>query len=448
MDPTLPAEKPDWQMNVFPQAGVLMRHGLGTADEWYAYLVSENKYTAPTESGTMAMVFAKGVPISARGVSSYTDREELLLSRVLLARPRGDLAYRSVNYAHEAKREITSASALPNQQYVAGDFSIDKPWRRMTFGDPGTVSFKNWRQLPEWPDVAEEGQPGVEWRRQVMFIRDEDPAGVNYFVLRDTVTGGQPTMWQFWAVSEKIGTPDQVSDREGFLADAPGNKTTDPRQLPRSDRYTAAGQFDVDVEFYIAEPTDTPRHTLRFGVPIHVYPDLTGFQEFQDLLHLQRPDDGAYFIVIYPRRQEEEVPHFATMGDGKVIKVSGRFGSDLCFLSEKTVNVSAEGAKFEGTAGSVQDRNDDMVLSLGAKGRVTYQDYSIAGDAAAALRIGQDTLVLEFPPNHPGVTVGIQAPGQWVEEKGGVRAATGRLQDGTMEIRADKGVRTIRLVKP
>jgi len=448
MDPTLPAEKPDWQMNVFPRTGVLMRHGLGTPDEWYAYLVCENKYTVPTESGAMAMVFAKGAPISARGVSSYPDREELLLSRVLLARPRGDLAYRSINYTHEAKRQIASASALASQHYALGDFTIDQPGRPMTFGDPETVSFKNWRQLPEWPKVTKEGKPGVKWRRQVLFVRDTEPAGVNYFVLRDTVTGGQPTMWQFWTVSEKMGTPDQISDREAFLADAPGNKTTEPRQLPQSDRYTAAGQFDVDVEFYIAEPTDAPRHTLRFGVPTHAYASLTGFQEYQDLLHLQRPDNGAYFVVIYPRRQKEEVPQFATMDDGKIIKVSGRFGSDLCFLSEEPINVSAEGAKFEGTAGSVQDRNDGVVLSLGAKGRVAYQDYSISGDGAAALRVGEDTLVLEFPPNHPGVTVRIQTPGLWVEEKGSPGTAIRRVHNGNMEIRANKGVRTIRLVKP
>jgi hypothetical protein len=190
------------------------------------------------------------------------------------------------------------------------------------------------------------------------------------------------------------------------------------------------------------------RGTLRFGVPIHVYPSLSGFQEFQDLLHLGRPDDGAYFVVIYPRRQKEEVPQFATMGDGKVIQVSGRFGSDLCFLSEKTAIVSAEGAQFEGTAGSVQDRNDGIVLSLGAKGRVTYHDYSIAGDEVAALQIGQDTLVVESPPDNPGVTIGIQAPGQWVEEKGSVRTPIRRSQDGTMEIRVDRGVCAIRLVKP
>jgi hypothetical protein len=89
-----------------------------------------------------------------------------------------------------------------------------------------------------------------------------------------------------------------------------------------------------------------------------------------------------------------------------------------------------------------------MVLSLGAKGRVAYQRYSVAADGPAALRVGEGALVVEFPTEHQGVTAAIQAPGQWVEEKGGVGSAAGGVQEGTVEIRADKGVRTIRLVKP
>lgn len=53
----------------------------------------------------------------------------------------------------------------------------------------------------------------------------------------------------------------------------------------------------MDVDYFIASPTDTPRHTLRYGgtwagskVP-----------DYQDLLHLQLPGDGSYFIVVFPR---------------------------------------------------------------------------------------------------------------------------------------------------
>ena len=86
-------------------------------------------------------------------------------------------------------------------------------------------------------------------------------------MIRDSirgVKGGQPTMWQMWNVSEKIGTPEEARDVAKFLADKPGNKCLPAREL-QGDRFTAVGQLGVDVEYYIASPADTPRHTLRWG---------------------------------------------------------------------------------------------------------------------------------------------------------------------------------------
>ena len=73
-------------------------------------------------------------------------------------------------------------------------------------------------------------------------------------------------------------------------------KLVPARELPAGSRYTAIGQFNMDVEFFVASPAGTPRHTLRYG----------GFNnsrvpEYQDLLHLQQPGDGAYYVAIFPR---------------------------------------------------------------------------------------------------------------------------------------------------
>jgi len=457
MDPGLPAKAPDWGLEFFPQTGVLMRYGFDTPNAWYAYLVAENHYTVPTESGTMPILFAKGVPISARGCNSYPDREELLLSRVLLARELDDLDYRAKNYAHNAKRKISGFSELPRQQYVAGDYTIGKPWRRLDFPKPPMAdSVSNWRLLPQWPKVAQEGTPGVNWRRQVLFPHAKDPAGVGYLVLRDTVagTGGGGTMWQFWTVSDKIGTPEQAADRKRFLADAPGKKRLDARKLPQSDRYTAVGPFGLDVEFYIASPADTPRHTLRHGTT-QMMSSNAGFSEYQDLLHLQRPDDGAYVVVIYPRKVAEEIPTFKTLAGGKVVQITGRFGTDLCFLSDKHAAATAGEALFEGTAASVLDRESGLVLSLAAEGRVRYKQYGIASDAAAGLRVGKTGLTVDLPSGHKGATVSIVAPGSWeraapadgVKLKQPADGVTLKSAPGGLQLTAPEGVGSVRLVR-
>ncbi len=55
--------------------------------------------------------------------------------------------------------------------------------------------FEHMKELPEWPPALAKATGPVNWRRQVLFIKDEDPAGADYLVLRDTTSRGQPTMW-------------------------------------------------------------------------------------------------------------------------------------------------------------------------------------------------------------------------------------------------------------
>ena len=446
LDPTLPAETPEWGLDYFPRTGAIMRHGVGTPDEWYVYTIGESHYSTPGETGTTPLIFARGKPISSRFAYSYPDREEILLNRVLLARPRGDVSYRVEHYNHgNARRELAAVSDLPRQQYVVGSFTIDAPWR-LDLAPPKELSQSNFRILPEWPHVDREGAPGVTWERQLLFVKDEHPAGPSYLVFRDTVTGGQPTMWQFWTFSEKVGTPEEAADRDAFLADAPGDAVIGARRLQDGRRYTALGQFGLDVDFYVAEPADTPRHTLRFGTK-HPWGSLGNYKEYQDLLHLQRADDGAYFVVVYPRLPTDEAPAFATLG-GKIVEVRGRFGADLCFLSAEPTTAAAGSAEFEGTVASVQDRTDGLGLSLGARGHIRYKQYGITAEQPAGLRVhGPRSLTVEFPVRHEGARATITAAGSWrlAQPTEGVTLEPDG-KDG-VTVSAASGTRTVPLVK-
>jgi len=445
LDPTLPAENPKWSLDYFPRLGAILRHGIGTSNEWYMYLVAGEDARLPGENGMTALTFAKGKPISSRFAYSYPDMEELLLNRVLPARRRGDVPYRVKHYGHVTKRKvITARSDLPRQQYLQGEFTLGAPSPMTNLGPPKAVSQSNFRLLPEWPKVRlpagqQEGKPGVKWRRQILFVHDDDPAGVGYFVFRDTVTGGQPTMWQFWSFSSKLGALKEIQRLK-----APGEKTVPPRRLPQSDRYRAVGQFGVDIDYYIASPTDTPRHTLRFGTK-HPFGTLSSYKEWQDLLHLQRSDDGAYFVVVYPRKPREETPKFETLADGKVIRISGRFGSDLCFLSEKTTKAKAEDASFSGTAGSVQDRKNGLVLNLAAGGEIHYGQYALTCKTAAGVRIKGDVLTVELPAGHKGTTVTVKAPGTWGIAEPAEGAAFTEGSDGSFSIKAPGSVASVRM---
>jgi hypothetical protein len=285
--------------------------------------------------------------------------------------------------------------------------------------------------LPAWPPVPAAGKPPVDWRRQTLFLKDDDPGKAgSYLLIRDSVkgvNGPQPTIWQMWNVSETVDTPEKVRDVAAVLANKPGNKISPCREL-QGNRFTAIGPYGVDVEYCIASPTDTPRHTLRWGSDgtdqlAYTKPK---FPEYQDLLHLQMPGDGAYFVAFYPRKRDWSAPTFSTLGNGLIIKVSGDFGTDHGFLSALDAAASGEGVSFKGTVGSVQDRKSGLVLSLGAKGEVRYQTFGLAADFAASLRIKEKQLTLELPEKvidgdktlqpmipFPGGAVTLTVPGKW-----------------------------------
>ena len=437
LDPTLPGEVPDWTYDVFPDVGAIMRHGIGTTNVWYLNFMCNYSFGYPSESGQFPTIFAKGAPISARFAGGYAEREEILISRVLPARSPETIDERYASFWHLSRHRMTVNTALPRQDYLEAQINMHEPEARGRFdGHNHPV------ETPAWPPVpaAEPGAP-VHWKRQMAFIKAPNPGSVNYMVFRDTVSGGQPTMWQWWAVSDKIGTAAEARDVDAFLADAPGNTNAPAREL-KGNRFTAVGPFGVDTEFYIAEPQDTPRHTLRFGREYH-YAPIHMWNEYMDLLHLQRPDDGAYVVVVLPRRRGESTPDFTSFEGGRVVKVSGEFGTDYVFLSEDMQDTQADDARFHGTVGSVQDRPDALVLSIGAPGSVTYGDYAIECDQACSLVVRENDLRVNLPDASPGAYVTIRAPGTWTVNTG--QGSTIRQDGQVWHLKIVQDVQELRL---
>ncbi len=403
MDRTLPAQKPDWGSVLFPNLGVIFRTGVGTDAENYVNLLSHvdslrNLDVWVAEVGSLAQWYAKGKPVSEAFyfATGYNERHELLRDGVLLAHNWDGAAATKAPFGYYTTTKPENCALLPRLDYVRATYTVTKPDDREWFPD----------QLPAWPSVTAATAPKLEWTRQVLFLKDDDPAGANYLVFRDTTAGGQPTEWQFRSLSEKIGTPAQMAD-PAFLADKPGPNPVAARELPAGARYTAVGQFEVDLEYFIAAPADTPRATLRYGGARLNVP------EYQDLLNLRLPGDGHYFVAIFPRARAEQAPTFATLADGKVIKVTGAFGTDYAFLTDQPGNAAAEGASFQGTAGAVQSRPTGLSLTLCAAGEVRYQQYGLAAPFATGLRIAPDALVISVPPGTPAGQLTLTAPAGW-----------------------------------
>lgn len=437
----LPTATPDWRSEVFPHLGCLFRSHVGTPEENYLLFVSQYHRNAdgeiwPGDTGTIAKWFANGTPIGGNFHRIPDISHPMMVNRVLLATNWDPAKGTQPDSWYTSKVEMQSDALQARADYadVAYTVTAVKPYHAFMPKD-----------APAFPTREKAGAPPLRWRRQVLLVKDDLPGGPTYLVLRDTVRGNTPTQWHFWTLSEKLGTPGEAADRDVFLRDKPGAKVAPLREL-RGDRFTAAGQFDQDVEYYIASPTGTPRYTLRYGYTTGSYGNAGNAAEYQDLLQLQLPGDGAYFVALVPRARGAAAPAFTTLGGGTVIRIAGAFGTDYAFLSVNASRVKADDAAFAGNAGSVQDRANGLTLTLAAAGSVSYKDYSVAAPFALTMRVAPYALSVSAPVGTPGGVVTLDAAGVWAlaEPQEGVSLAQAHRG---YQLTLPTGATEVRLVK-
>lgn len=441
-DSKLPAKSPDWGSEYIRRLGYLLRSDTGTDYENFLLFISQFATNPdgeiwPSETGTISKWFARGVPISGEfNGYPYSNLHSLLLNRVMPAasyKP-GETAP-ATGFTGTASQD--SFVTLPRLDYASVGFELTQPWSRV---------FSITDDVPEFPSVSKLGKLPISWQRQLMSVKDDNADGINYIVLRDTVSGNQPTQWHFWTLSEKIGNSADAINRTKFLVDAPGDKILGPRPL-KGDRFTALGQFGMDLEYYVSSPKDTPRHTVRYGLKPSAAA-VPRFSEYQDLLQLTLPGDGSYYVVLFPRKPNEKVPTFATSDDGRVITIRSSWGTDYVFLSKDPTSAQVDDILFEGTAASAQNRGSDLVLALGDRGSITTVSKSVVFKApfGCSLRIGRTTLSIDMPVDHPEGEIIVAAPGAWkMREKQGVTLT--KEQTGEYRIKIPAGLTAVELVR-
>ena len=436
-DAALPAAPPAWQSELFPGIGAVLRAGFGTANESFlidlASVQSLRDLDIWTpEVGGIAQWFGRGKPLSTcfTFAIGYNERHELLRNGVRLARNWGAPGDPKTPFGHYTETQFGAFAAFPTMDYVRSTFVNTR------------VDDRDWfpNSVPAFPKVSPAAGTNLTWTRQLLFVKDPDPAGPAWLLLRDTTAGGQPTAWQFWTLSEKIGTPDQMRDRAAFLADKPGRTNAPVRDLPAGSRYTALGQFDVDVEYFVASPADTPRHTLRYGGPNGGNANIP---EYQDLLHLQLPGDGAYYVALFPHPCPVAAPTMTALADGRLIKVADASTTDYAFLSSTPGEASGDGVTVKGTAASVQVRPAGAILSLGAAGEVRYNEFGLAAEGAASLRKDGDAWLVSLTASPQPQQVKVTAPGQWAAS--GAKVADAK--DGAVSLSVPAGSTTVRLTR-
>ncbi|HUT01521.1 MAG TPA: hypothetical protein VM031_03640, partial [Phycisphaerae bacterium] len=196
----------------------------------------------------------------------------------------------------------------------------------------------------------------AQWRRRILFVKDTDPLGPNYFLVRDTVGGGRAAHWRVWIA-------------------------TDEAPPQRGNPVRAVGRFDVDLAVFVTAP-DAAKLT---GEQLTREGGATGFrcrQMTQRCLHLLMPKTASpgrsiSAAVLYPVMRGKPTPKFTSLAGGRAVRIDGAFGTDYAMLSDERFTFREGGIRFDSTAGVVQVRGGRVRLSLPRPGKLARGGASV-----------------------------------------------------------------------
>lgn len=370
--------------------------------------------------GAIAKWFSGGVPIGGSFVRVPETSHPLLINRVSPAAPwvPGDGASFPPSGYHTQSKHESSSSLQGLADYGRVAFSI-------TSIDQGLIKLP--ADVPPFPP-SPKAEPPVNWLRQMIRFRPAD-AGHDLLIIRDTVTGGQPTQWQFWSLTDGIAPVGNASET------APaGSKILPFRVLP-GDRFTATGQFGMDLDTFVASPEPGTAFTMRYGTTGDAY-GIKRFSEYQDLLALRLAGDGTYFVALVPRRADSPAPEFVRSKSQTLLGIKHDTSATWVFLSDKPTEAAHDDLHFVGTAGIFEKNSDSQTLVLSSAGSIKSQLEFLAADHPVAFRVTGKSATIDTPEDWPGGRISVA--GHWAP-------ASSTKKEPTYRIDTPAGARQISL---
>ena len=203
------------------------------------------------------------------------------------------------------------------------------------------------------------------WTRQILFVKDKDPLGPNYFLLRDALVGAPVSkakddpgsVWRLWLNAERV-------DFAG-------------------DRATVVGKEDVDMDIFFL--TGLPAGaTLEQATRSSAASGLNRpYATTQSAIRIPLAPTATLPVLLYPRLKTQPSPRVIPLADGRGARIEAAGRVDMVYLGDQDF---ADGARFRGTAGLSVERGDDVILALGAAGRIATRGRSLEAGKASSER--------------------------------------------------------------
>ena len=222
------------------------------------------------------------------------------------------------------------------------------------------------------------------------FVKDVDPAGPNYFVLRDSF-GGNPTVptdLNLWFLASGMR-------REG-------------------DVFHFDGQVKADMDVFVHTPRDCSPRTATYGHLQEPYGRLTGFDprwhpdgklaERQTLLRLTQPPGKPSLVVLYPRLGESDPPAtYERVGEGDgIVRVATPLSTDTIILADAPVSHEGDGFSLTSRAAVARRYRDGTltVTNLEGPATVVMAGRTVTGTGGFSVRSAAGTAeIVETGPD-------------------------------------------------
>lgn len=365
IDPSLPGAQPDLHSINYPGFGSILRSGFPSADEtWMAFRHGDGvEHYNYGDQGSF-MLYAKGAPLVLHFGSQYAP-----LFQGAWYFNRACVNHRPVTAADPGAGVLErdpADYALGTEIFNEGG-SDDYPMRNRAFVSLAGMDYSRGEQvqlaqgilgadhtvsLPPNTPYPRVPIPEQRWVRQVLFLKDADPAAPNYFLLRDDFLADQglPGEWNIWTLAEAVDTSSSPA--------------------------VVRSRYGVELEVYMAEPArphwSTRQDTNRFLAHPSV-PYLVDEQWLEVLTNLRAEQEAGkgFLVVLYPRKTGEQKPGYETLAGGAGVKVQTPRGTDYAFLSAAPIVWEGEGLRFEGRAGAIRRRGEEWTVVFAEAGQAT-----------------------------------------------------------------------------
>ncbi len=398
-----PKDAPAWKSEWFRDSGVVLRSHFATDRENYLYLIQGNMHEHYDKDNGSIIVWGKGRPLCE------------------------DWGY-------------NCGPGGPIQEHSRMD--IGGEGKVTEFGALDAIDYVHSLQGP--------------WDRQILFMKDADPLGPNYYLIRDSTAvsgtntwGSGVTPFRLWPTSPYVAGTGTNEWRLWVNIDTNTSLAADTRLI------TARGRDDVDMDIWFDDASlkrlkriQNPAATAKGGPDTsapwlydarrHTVWVITGdnrgywgstpLEQREILMRVPRGENVV--TVLYPRLREERTPEVRSFEGDRVLRITTPSGTDWVFLSLAPMEVEVDGLRFKGTAGSVQQRRGSQVLSLGAAGEITGKGFGLSAGAAASLCVGKDELIIQLGSEFPGGQVCIVAPAGYEIGQGAQDVRSQRREKG------------------